>query len=196
MFPLEVICVWAVREKMTSNTGHHIWYHGHHQLAWDEFDTAKALTMAQFDLVDWQMVHNTLLAVLHMFQVGVRACKQVWRIIPTNYKLLCRTMRSPLCPSCMWVMETYAHVLHYNHAGWVDVFQATAKLLDQWMKLCATVPNLRECIYKYAKGQGRVTMADICLNNRYNGQYSQKARTQDALDGRISWRGWYAMRSE
>jgi hypothetical protein len=39
-------------KKMTSDTDHHIWYHAHHQLAQDEFDMAKVLTMVQFDLVD------------------------------------------------------------------------------------------------------------------------------------------------
>jgi hypothetical protein len=40
-FPLEAICAWAGREKMALDTGHYIWYHVHHQLAWDEFDLAK-----------------------------------------------------------------------------------------------------------------------------------------------------------
>ncbi len=46
---------------------------------------AKDLTTVQVDLIDWQMVHNTLLAVLWMLQVWT--CKQVWSIAPTNYKL-------------------------------------------------------------------------------------------------------------
>ncbi len=114
---------------MTLDTGHHTWYHAHRHLAWDEFDTAKVLTMAQIDLVDWQMVHNTLSAVPWMFQVW--ACKHEWSIAPTNYELLRWTTRSPLCPSCMQVLETCAHVLHCSHSGWVNAFQATAKLLDQ-----------------------------------------------------------------
>jgi hypothetical protein len=96
------------------------------------------------------MVHNTLLVVPQMFQVW--DCKQVWSIAPTNYELLRCTTRSPLCPSCMQVMETCMHILCCNHASWINVFQATIKLLDQWMKLRATDPDLRECIYKYATG--------------------------------------------
>ncbi len=86
-FPLEAICVWVGREKMTSDTGHHIQYHAHGHLACEEFAAAGLLSNTQFDLVDWQMVHNTLSTVPRMFQVW--ACKQVWSIAPTNYKLTC-----------------------------------------------------------------------------------------------------------
>ncbi len=84
-FPLEAICAWSGREKMKSDTSHHIRFHAHQQLAREEFDAAKILTTAQFDLVDWQMVHNTLSAIPQMFQVWV--CKQVWSIAPMNYEL-------------------------------------------------------------------------------------------------------------
>ncbi len=80
--PLEAICVWTGREKMTLDTGHHIRYHAHCHLVWGEFAAAGVLTNMQFDLVDWQMVNNTLLTVLRMLQVW--ACKQVWSIAPTT----------------------------------------------------------------------------------------------------------------
>lgn len=78
------------------------------------------------------MVHKTLSGVPRMFQVW--ACKQVWSIAPTNYELSRWSTRCPLCPSCMQVRETCAHVLHCTHAGRVDALHATIKLLDQWMK--------------------------------------------------------------
>jgi hypothetical protein len=81
------------------DTGHHIRYHAHHHLAWGEFAAAGVLTTMQFDLVDWQMVHNTLSTNPRMFQVW--ACKQVWSIVTTNYELLHWMMTSPLCPACM-----------------------------------------------------------------------------------------------
>jgi hypothetical protein len=84
-FPLEAICVWAGREKMTLDMGHFIRCHAHCHLAREKFKAASLLTTAQFDLVDWQMVHNTLSAVPRMFQVW--ASKQMWCIAPTNYKL-------------------------------------------------------------------------------------------------------------
>jgi hypothetical protein len=75
-------------------------------------------------------------------------------------------------------------VLHCTHAGWVNVLYATIKLLDQWMKRRAMDPNLRECIYEYAMGRGRRTMAEICSDHGYNGRYQGMARAQDA----IGWR--------
>jgi hypothetical protein len=117
---------------MTSDTGHHIRYHAHGYLAWEEFAVAGLLSNTQFDLVDWQMVHNTLSTVPKMFQVW--ACKQVWSIALTNYKLARWTTTSPLCPSCMQVAKTCKHVLHCNHAGRVEALLATIKLLNQWMK--------------------------------------------------------------
>jgi hypothetical protein len=118
-FPLEAICVWVGREKMTSDTGHHIRYHAHGHLAWEEFTAAGLLSNTQFDLVDWQMVHNTLSTVQRMFQVW--ACKQVWSIAVTNYELARWTTSSRLCPSCMQVAETSKHVLHCN--GWRPFLQ-------------------------------------------------------------------------
>jgi hypothetical protein len=59
---------------MTSDTGHHIRYHAHGHLAWKEFAMAGLLSNTQFDLVDWQMVHNTLSMVLRMFpSMGMQA---------------------------------------------------------------------------------------------------------------------------
>ncbi len=130
-FPLEAICVWAGREKLTLDTGHYIRYHAHCHLAREEFNTASLLNTAQFDIVDWQVVHNTLSPIPWMFQVW--ACKQVWSIAPTNYVLSHWTAQSPLCPSCMQVVETCEHVLHCNHAGQVDALCATIKLLDEWI---------------------------------------------------------------
>ncbi len=178
-FPLEAIYVWAGREKMTSDTGHHIRYHAPCHLARGGFAVAGVLTNTQLDLVDWQMVHNILYIVPRMFQIW--ACKQVWSIAPTNHKLLHWMTTSPLCPSCMQVTETCVHVLHYNHASRVEALLATTKLLDQWMKTCATDPDLRECIYEYAIGQGGVTVEAICTDNRYYGHYRLMARAKDAI---------------
>jgi hypothetical protein len=63
----------------------------------------------------------------------------------------------------------------------VEALLATTKLLDQWMKTCATDPDLRECIYEYAIGQGGVTVEAICTDNRYYGHYRLMARAKDAI---------------
>jgi hypothetical protein len=83
-----------------------------------------------------------------------------------NYELSRWTAQGSLCPSCMQVAETCAHVLHCTHAGWVEALHSTIKLLDQWMKRHTMDPNLRECIYEYATGRGGRTMADICSEHR------------------------------
>ena len=181
-FPLEAVCVWAGREKMTSDTGHYIRYHAHQQLAREELAAAGILTKVQFDLVDWQVVHSTLSGVPRMFQVW--ACKQVFSIAPTNYELSRWSTQCPLCPSCMQARETCAHILHCTHAGRVDALLATIKLLDQWMKTRATDTDLRECIYEYATGRGGITMEEICSNKGYDGRYQQMAKAQDS----IGWR--------
>ena len=175
-FPLEAICAWAGKEKMTLDTGHHIRYHAHAQFAREEFDAANILHPVQFDLVDWQMVHHTLSAVPHMFQVW--ACKQVWSLAPTNKELSRWTTQCPLCPSCMQVKETCGQVLYCTHAGQVEALHATINLLDQWMRGQRTESELQECVYEYATGRGGKTMAEICVENK------GMARAQDM----ISWR--------
>ena len=57
-------------------------------------------------------------------------------------------------------------------------------MLDKWMKLNDTDPDLRECIYEYAMGRGGVSMAEICVDHGYDGQYQQMACSQD----NIGWR--------
>jgi hypothetical protein len=47
-FPLEAICMWAGREKMMSDTGHHIRYHAHGHLAREEFLAAGLFSNTQF----------------------------------------------------------------------------------------------------------------------------------------------------
>ena len=37
--------------------------------------------------------------------------------------------------------------------------------MDQWMKQSNTDPDLRDCIYEYATGRGRLSMEEICIEN-------------------------------
>ena len=96
-FLLEAICVWVGREKMPLDMGHHIWYHAHRHLAWEEFVMAGVLYNTQFNLVKWQMGHNTLSTVSRMFQV--LACKQVWSIgCPDQLRALAMEGNEPTLP--------------------------------------------------------------------------------------------------
>ena len=47
-FPLEPISMWAGREKMTSDTGSSVRFHGHKNLARKEFNAAGILSLQQF----------------------------------------------------------------------------------------------------------------------------------------------------
>jgi hypothetical protein len=52
------------------------------------------------------------------------------------------------------------------------------------MKQTNTDPDLRDCIYEYATGQGRLSMEEICIKNDYDYRYKAMARSQDS----IGWR--------
>jgi hypothetical protein len=181
-FPLEPISVWAGREKMTSDTGSSVRFHAHKNLAGKEFNAAGILTLQQFSRVDWEIVHSALTTVPRMFQVW--ACKQVWGIAGTNREQARWSNVSPLCPSCRQAPETCCHVLHCPHDGRVKALHATISLMDQWMKQNNTDPDLRDCIYEYATGRGRLSMEEICMENDYDDRYKAMARSQDS----IGWR--------
>jgi hypothetical protein len=76
------VCVWAGKEKISTNLAHCLRYHAHWQLTREEFSAADILNYGQFDKVDWEMVHRTLSAVPRMYQFF--SCKQVFNIKGTN----------------------------------------------------------------------------------------------------------------
>jgi len=127
-FPLETVSVWARKEKLTLDTGYCIRYHTHERLAREEFDSAGLPSYSQFNKVDWEIVHCTLLMVPRMFQVW--ACKQVWGIAGTNRELSRWSDTNPVNPSCMQVPETCNHILHCSYEGRGDALLATITLLD------------------------------------------------------------------
>ncbi len=178
-FPLEAISIWAGKGKMTSDTGSSVQFYAHKNLAWEEFDAAEILSFQQFTWVDWEIVQDVLTTVPRMFQVW--ACKQVWGIAGTNREQARRSDISPLCPSCMQVPETCSHILHCPYDGQVEELHATISLLDRWMKLNNMDPDLRECIYEYSMGRGRISMEEICANNGYDERYRAMAKAQDSI---------------
>ncbi len=120
-----------------------------------------------------------LTTVPRMFQVW--ACKQVWGIAGTNREQARWSDISPLCPSCMQVPETCSHILHCPHDGRVEELHTMISLLDRWMKLNNTDPDLRECIYEYSMGQGRISIEEICTDNGYNERYRAMEKAQDSI---------------
>jgi hypothetical protein len=52
------------------------------------------------------------------------------------------------------------------------------------MKQNNTDPDLRDCIYEYATGRGRLSMEEICIENDYDDRYKAMAQSHDS----IRWR--------
>jgi hypothetical protein len=68
-FPLEPICVFLGKNKVTSDKGERVCFWVQKQLAWTRFHEAKILFTHSFDLVDWEMVYAALRRVPRMFQI-------------------------------------------------------------------------------------------------------------------------------
>jgi hypothetical protein len=140
---------------------------------------AGVLSFQQFVQVDWEIVHSALTTVPRMFQVW--ACKQVWGIAGINRELARWSDTSTLCPSCRQVPKTCSHILHCPHEGRIEALHTAISLLDKWMKINNADPDLRECIYEYSMGQGRLLMEEICIENCYGERYNAMARAQDSI---------------
>jgi hypothetical protein len=127
-FPLELICVFLGRNKLTLDNGDRLQFWVHKQLAQSRFHHANILFADQFNTVDWEVIYSALRRVPRMFQIW--ACKQIMNIAPANGNRPWERSLSPLCPSCMQVPETCSHILFCNHSGTADV----AEWLDQRLK--------------------------------------------------------------
>ncbi len=176
-FPLEPICVFLGKNKLTSNKGERLGFWVHKQLARSRFRKADILFAHQFDKVDWESVHTALCRVPRMFQIW--ACKQVMDIAPANGNRPWERLLCPLCPSCAQVLETCSHILYFNHAGRVDILMKSIELLESWLVDVETDPDLWDSIVKYAKGRGGVTMLDICQGMDH--RYRLMAQDQDTI---------------
>ena len=157
-FPLEAVCIFLGRNKLTSDKGDRLRYWAHKQIAKDSFYELKIM-FEEFDLVDWEMIYIALHNVPRMFQIW--AMKQVMNIAPTNGSRPWEQSLCPLCPSCMQVRETCEHVLCCNHSGRVEALQQSIQLLDEWMTEVGTDTILRDCIIEYASGRGGKLMTSI-----------------------------------
>jgi hypothetical protein len=54
-------------------------------------------------------------------------------------------------------------------------------MLDKWMKLNNTDPDLRECIYEFLMGHKRLLIEEICIENGYEEKNKVMARAQDSI---------------
>ncbi len=94
--PLEPVCIFHERVKITANMGAYIRYITHKELAKSKFHSLKIFVRAKFDLVDWPIVYKTLQEVPKLFQPW--ACKQMMGIAGTKEWGRSKVKK---CPSCM-----------------------------------------------------------------------------------------------
>jgi hypothetical protein len=104
-------------------------------------------------------------------------------ISPANENIPRDKMIAPLCPSCGQVKETCLHILLCNHAGRVPTLMKSIDILKHWFTKVGTDLELLNCIVKFAKGQGGITMTDIC---RDKAQQHYRLMATDEND--IAWR--------
>ena len=86
------------------------------------------------------------------------------------------------CPSFTRCVESCAHVLEFQEEGRVETLLGTIDFLDICMKKIGTDEGLQNCLVRYAKGRGKITMKDI-VGNISHRLYSL-AQSQDL----IGWR--------
>ena len=179
-FPLEPICCFIGKEKMTSDTGPQLRSWVHRQVARTVFDRCKVLQGDQFDAIAWKYVQVALEEVPRCFQLW--ACKQVFDIAGTN-GLRSRWTEglSKRCPSCRRRTETASHVLYCEEAGRVETLQRTIDLLEDWLIEVGTDVDLRKCLVRYARSRGSEPMENICIGLP---RFRQLAQMQD----KIGWR--------
>ena len=70
-------------------------------------------------------------------------------------------------------MEDCAHILECDEEGRVEALMLTIDMLELWLQQESTDPGLVDCIVRYARGRGGVTMEEICSrkDNKYYQQY-------------------------
>lgn len=168
------------KEKMTSDTGHHIRYEAHKQLARGVYYSLGILFPEQFDEVVWKYV-NEMHEVPGLFQIW--ACKQVMGIVGTfHFQSTYNDTIDPKYRSCGQCNETAAHVLYCTEMGRVDTFLKTIHNLELWLEEVDTEPDLAFCIVDYARRRGGMKMEDVCV--RLPIRFRLMAISQDM----IGWR--------
>ena len=186
-FPLEPVCVFVGTTKITADASQTPRFWAHRTLARKRFHQLDILYRNELDKVDWEMVYQTLHEVPRLFQQW--ACKQVMGIAST---LEWDKSEVRMCPSCLQVWDTCAHVLFCDNAGRVETLWHTIDLKEGWMEEADTHPILLDCITEYACGRGGRTMVEICT--RLDEVYQQMAADQDAIGWRRCMEGMVCSR--
>ncbi len=147
---------------MTSETGEHIHFWAHIQLACQYYHDHKLLSFDQFDQVNWKSIHRTLHGLPRLFQLW--ASKHVLGIVGTMKFLANQDNRSPLCPSCLECKETCKHILCCAEVGRAAAFSQSTQEIKRWMEDHHTHPNILLILLNYLRGRGNITCLE-CLDN-------------------------------
>ena len=169
MFPLKPVGVFVQGEKMTSDTGEHIRYWGHHQLARAYYHEHNLLSHKQFNAINWRSVHNTLHKLPWLFQLW--ASKQVLGIVGTMKFLSYQDGWSPLCPSCLKSDETCKHIASCPEAGRAAAFWQSMNEVKKWMENNGTHPDVKLLLLRYLRGRSLTTCLE-CAGSLNLPQYS------------------------
>ncbi len=140
---------------MMSETGDHICFWAHLQLACQYYRDHKLLSFEQFDQVDWKSIHYTLHGLPRLFQLW--ASKHVFGTAGTMKFLAYQDNRSPLCPSCLECKETCKHIAHCAEAGCAAAFSQSTQEIKRWMEVHHTHPDLLLLLLNYLRGQDTIT---------------------------------------
>jgi hypothetical protein len=161
-FLLEPVCAFVGQHKLSADMGDHLHFWSHLKMARSTYHPLNIFDSDKFDLIDWELVHSLLRGVPKLFQLW--ACKQVANIAATNANVYRwdKSVGSPLCPSCMQVPEKCGHVLQCCHDGRVETLFHTINIMDQWLSDAGTEPTLQTCLVEYARGQGGISMTEVC----------------------------------
>ncbi len=112
-------------------------YWAHRHLAKERFHSMKILNERAFEIVDWEIVYNTLRVVPKLLQW--LACKQVMGaagMMEWDKTVVCK------CPICLQECNTCAHVLFCCHPGRVEMLHHTLDLVEGWLEEAEMDPEL------------------------------------------------------
>jgi hypothetical protein len=169
---------------MTSETGDHIRFWAHLQLAQQYYRDHELLHLKQFDLVDWKSIQRTLHDLPRLFQLW--PSKHVLGIAGTMKILAYQDNKSPLCPNCLEGKKTCKHIARYPETGRVATFVQSTQEVERWMAAHHTHPNLSLLLIQFLRGRGTITCLECLDNLNLTCIFEDYAVSQDI----ISWDGF------
>ena len=172
-------CIWAVQEKLMSDTGDLLEFWAHQQLAREYYGSTDIISHKQFDEIDWWSLRTTLLRLPHLFQLW--ASKHLNGIAGTMSFLLHQDGQCNLCPSCKIVTETCKHIARCPETGRTAAFSQSTSNLEVWLGSNNTHPDMQALILEYTRGCGQVTCHKCAVLLELPPIMHELARSQDII---------------